>query len=1360
LVIMTNRRTSARTTALALTVLFGMAGRVPGQPRSPVFERLSVDQGLSQSYVTALAQDRQGFLWVGTQDGLNRYDGYGFTTYRCSDGDPGSISDNHVTALAADASGSIWVGTAGAGVNAYDPRTNTFRRFRHDDRDPDSLLPGSVHLVFADRAGRVWVSTTAGLSRLDPGSPRFRRVPGFDGPPSRGLDAVRAIEEDGEGRLYLGTDDGLLLFERGEFAPVVIRTAGQERARRGILRMTRDSNGGIWVLDDVGVLRIASPSTKAPAVGGSGIELAAAAVATRPSGDLVMALAVAPDSTIWLGGYNGLDIGATDRTSSGTTARGGAGRVLGGVTVLLRDRAGIMWVGTNGTGLYKLSLARMRFAHLVTPAGNPSTRAIEEDADGNIWIGGYAGLLRYDRATGLVSALPTRPGVDEPPRAYVHAVYQDPVSRTRLWIGTENRGLYAYDRDRDRFTSFLAASQPPPGGRVVMCLYRAGDGTLWAGGPAGLFTVDERARSLRPGPSLAPPRLGREPTVYFVAELRRHPGWLWVGTDAGLVLLDRTSARQVRFVNDPRDRSSLSHDHLYSLLEDHAGDVWIGSAQGVNRVVFGPDGSVPASFERVTTADGLPNDCVYSVLEDERHLKWVSTNRGVSRFDLEKRDFRTFDQADGLQSNEFNSGARLRARDGQIFFGGVNGVSAFYPAEVVDSTYQPPVVLTGFQAFNRPISGVDRAPFLTEEITVASEVRLSYEDRVVSFEFASLDFSSPLKNRYECMMRGWGNDRWLNLGTGRRATYTNLPPGTYTFLVRGSNSDRVWSQNVASIRVIVAPPYWQTWWFRALALSLLASLVYGAHALRIRGIRRHNLQLQVEIDQRRRTEEALRVAETKYRTIFEGALAGIFQTTLEGRVLSANPAMATILGYESPDDLISSLHDIAQQAYMDPLDREALLARVRTEDEVRDFAARMKRKDGSPVSVVMTSRLVREPDGTPLFLEGTVEDVTERRQLQEQLAQAQKMESVGRLAGGVAHDFNNMLTVITGYAELAMDDAHGTPVAESLAHIRKAAETAKRLTTQLLAFARRQVIQPVIVSPDRLIRTVEPLIRQLVGESISVRLDLAPDTTNVKIDPNQFEQILMNVAANARDAMPGGGVLQVDTRTVVLDEAYAVSHEGVRPGTYALISVSDTGAGIDKSLLPQVFEPFFTTKASGRGTGLGLSIVYGIVKQHEGHISVHSELGRGTTLKIYFPAALGEAAVAAPAPIGTNVGGTEVILVVEDDDLVRQIAVTALRGAGYTVLVAPDGPSALALIAETRPDLVVTDVVMPTMSGKELAAEVARLHPGVGVLYTSGYTEDIIAHHGVLDEGVEFLQKPYSPRDLAARVRTLLDRSA
>jgi PAS domain S-box-containing protein len=1346
------RRAITRVLPAVFSVLFGLGVAARAQTSAPAFERISVDDGLSQSYVTALAQDHQGFVWVGTHDGLNRYDGYGFTTYRFRPNDPETLSDNRVTALAVDSGGRLFVGTAAGGLNVYDPRTDAFRRVDLNARGATAGSGRAVGLVYADRSGRVWVCSDSGTGWLDADTAAFHRVEGLADNVAASS-PVRAIGEDPSGHLLFGTTSGLFLFDHGSFTSVTLRLDGAPVRSGSVHRIAHDAAGRVIVAARAGVFRLdVIGGAPRPATEGGAIEVDAARVASAPL-PAAQALEAVGDATFWMGTYDGLLAVDGSGPSPGRLEAGaGADRISGGVTCLLRDRADTMWVGTNGAGLYKLSRARMRFAHLV-PDGNRSMRAIEQDADGGLWIAGYEGLFRYDEISGrLTRADAFATG------AAVRTVYQDPASRSRLWIGTETDGLFSYDRTANRVawrsTDTSGERSSAPDSRLVLCLHRASDGRLWVGTGGGVFELDERERRLRPGPAVPGP--GPEPNiVYSITELRRHPGWLWIGTQSGLFVAAPTG-RVTRYASDPRDTASLSHDIVYHVTEDHAGTVWVGTAAGLNRVELRGDAPLPARFSRVTTDNGLPNDCVYSVLEDDAHRLWLSTNQGISRFDPAKGGFWNFTRADGLQSNEFNSGARLRARDGRMFLGGLNGVTVFSPGAIVESAFAPPVVLTGFQAFNRPITGRHRAPFLTEEITVAREVRLSYADRVVSFEFVTLSYTSPGRSRYACMMQGW-DDRWLELGTERRATYTNLPPGTYTFLVKGTNGDGVWNPVPTSIRVVVVPPFWHVWWFRLLVLSLLVAAVYAAHAVRTRGIRRHNLALKAEVDQRRQTEAALRVAEAKYRRIFEVLPAGIFQSTLDGRYLSANPALATILGYASAEELQEMVGQIPAQVYADPNDRDRLIERLRHESEVRDFGCLLTRKDGSSVPVVMTVRMLPAEPGDEPHLEGIVEDVTERRKLEERLLQAQKMESVGRLAGGVAHDFNNMLTVIEGYTERAIEQTQGTLLADDLSHVRKAAETAQRLTAQLLAFARRQIIQPVVVSPNRLIRDIEPLIRQLVGEDVTLRLDLADDVGPVTIDPTQCEQVLVNLAANARDAMPAGGVLQIETRAVSLTEEEGRLHDGARPGCYALVTVSDTDAGIDPEALSQIFEPFFTTKAAGRGTGLGLATVYGIIKQHDGHVSVYSEPGRGTTFRIYLPVTPGSETTVAAPPHAHETRGRELILVVEDEYLVRQFAATALRGAGYTVIEAADGPSALDLVATVRPDLLVTDVVMPKMSGRELAVALNERHPGMAVLYTSGHTRNIIAHRGILDPGVAFLQKPYSPRELAARVREILD---
>lgn len=384
-----------------------------------------------------------------------------------------------------------------------------------------------------------------------------------------------------------------------------------------------------------------------------------------------------------------------------------------------------------------------------------------------------------------------------------------------------------------------------------------------------------------------------------------------------------------------------------------------------------------------------------------------------------------------------------------------------------------------------------------------------------------------------------------------------------------------------------------------------------------------------------------------------------------------------------------------------------------------------------------------------------------RKQLEEQFLQAQKMEAVGRLAGGVAHDFNNLLTAIQGYVDLTlMDLRQQDPLRENLEEIRKAADRAAALTRQLLAFSRKQIFSPKVLVLNSVVTDVAKLLQRLIGEDIELRTTLDPGLGRVGADPTQMEQVIVNLALNARDAMPRGGILTIETANAELDEDYARQHLAVTPGSYVMIAVSDTGHGMDRETMSRLFEPFFTTKEKGKGTGLGLAMVYGIVKQSGGNIWVYSEPGRGTTFKIYLPRVEeAEEPLEAPREIAASTKGSETVLFVEDEASVRKLSVRILRSRGYTVLEASNGGEALILCEDQKGpiDLLVSDVVLPQMGGRELAERLAQVRPGMRVLYLSGYTSDAIVHHGILDPGVAFLQKPFTPDELLRKMREVLD---
>jgi two-component system, cell cycle sensor histidine kinase and response regulator CckA len=519
--------------------------------------------------------------------------------------------------------------------------------------------------------------------------------------------------------------------------------------------------------------------------------------------------------------------------------------------------------------------------------------------------------------------------------------------------------------------------------------------------------------------------------------------------------------------------------------------------------------------------------------------------------------------------------------------------------------------------------------------------------------------------------------------------------------------------------------------------------------------------LMTDVTDRRRVQMALLQSETKYRTLLEGLPVGIYRSTPDGRMLQANPALAAMLGYPDPAAL---LNVPAEEIYANAENRREWQARMEKDGEVHDFETQARRRDGTPIWLRDSARAVRDVHSNVVHYEGTLEDITERKHLEDQLRQSQKMEAVGRLAGGVAHDFNNLLTIISGYSELLMDTLpEGDRSRAQVEEILKAGRRAATLTRQLLAFSRSQVLTPQVLDLNAVVTNVNKMLRRLIGEDVDLVTILAENPGSVRADPGQIEQVIFNLAVNARDAMPQGGKLTLETENVTLDESYARTHVTVVPGEYVMLAVSDTGIGIDPQTQAHIFEPFFTTKEKGKGTGLGLATVYGIIKQSGGYIWAYSEPGQGATFKVYLPRVDQPASAA-----GTNKTtrpsehGSETILLVEDEPALRAMVRNVLVSKGYQVLEARHGDDALVVSEMHRGtiNLLLTDVVMPGMGGRELAEHLVGLYPGLKVLYMSGYTDDAVVHHGVLGSDMAFLQKPFTPETVARKVREVLDAGA
>jgi PAS domain S-box-containing protein len=501
-------------------------------------------------------------------------------------------------------------------------------------------------------------------------------------------------------------------------------------------------------------------------------------------------------------------------------------------------------------------------------------------------------------------------------------------------------------------------------------------------------------------------------------------------------------------------------------------------------------------------------------------------------------------------------------------------------------------------------------------------------------------------------------------------------------------------------------------------------------------------------------DTALLASEERTRSIVTSAMDCIITMDQDGRIVEFNPAAEKTFGYAAKDVVGQPLADKIVPVSQREAHRTGLARYLATGEGPflgRRLEVTVMRADGTEFPAELG--IIRIGSSTPPLFTGFVRDITDRRRAEEQLRQAQKVESIGRLAGGVAHDFNNILTSIVGFAELAQTELSPDSSAyKDLSRVLESAQRGAMLTRQLLAFARRQIIAPVAADLGEVVRRMQPMLQRLIGEDVALVVKPAHQIWTVMVDVGSIEQVIMNLAVNARDAMPRGGMLTIETQNVELDEEYAHAHPDVAPGPHVMLAVSDTA---------HLFEPFYTTKPVGKGTGLGLSMCHGIVKQAGGHITVYSTPGSGTTFKVYLPRAKGaEAPKPAPAPSSEHFRGTETILLVEDEAPIRELMTKFLSTLGYTVAAAADGRDALEVAGRISGPvhLLVTDVVMPRMGGLELAAQLSQLRPALRVLYSSGYTEHAIVNQGMLKEGVDFIQKPYSPMMLAQKIRTMLDR--
>lgn len=866
-----------------LILLFCVISAI-GQTTNIRFDHLGTAEGLSQSNVKSILQDSRGFMWFGTRDGLNKYDGYKFTVYKNDPADQNTLSNDYIGEIIEDAKGNIWIGTMGGGLNKFDVIKNKFTRYKSDSKKPNSVSSNMITCLAKDKNGNLWIGTEdAGINMYDQASDRFTRYEPKNDGSSVSESLINEIFVDGDGNVWIGTEKGgLNLFNRETKTFTIFRhdpKNPKSLSHNSVRSIFQDGHKNIWIGTTGGGLNLFDKINR------NFRNYRHDATNTNSlTNDIVYALGEDNEGNLWVGSENG---GLTifnqkknsfqrydqDELDNGSLTNNS-------IHSIYKDAKGNMWVGTFSGGVCYLNSDANKFIHFKHTSGNSLSHnkvlCIYEDSDKNIWVGtDGGGLNMFDPRSGSFTHYKNKKG--DPNSIcgnYVLNVRED--SYGNLWIGTWGDGITVYNRKKHTYKHFKNISGKTTSLSVnhAWTIFEDSDKNIWVGtfgGGLNLYHPETQSFTYYMHDENDPASVSDNKIQSIIED---HNGNLIIGTHGGgLNIFDKKTKKFSRYTYSNKG-NSLSNDNIGCIFKEKSGNLWIATMGGLNYF-----DRTKNEFTVYTTANGLPNNVIFGILEDASGNLWISTNKGLARFNRESKLFKNYDVSDGLQSDEFKEMAYCKSRSGEMYFGGNNGFNKFSPDRIKDHSFEPPLVLTDFQIFNKQVQIArdekDPSP-LKKDISATTAITIPYKNSVISFEFASLNYTIIGKKKYAYKLDGF-DEQWNNVGTKRSATYTNLEPGVYTFKVRGLNNEGEWASKELSLQLTITPPFWMTWWFKGLIIFFIAGAAIAFYVFRINIMKAQKIKLEQQVKDR--TEQLVILTEQERRAREEAEAANRAKST-------------------------------------------------------------------------------------------------------------------------------------------------------------------------------------------------------------------------------------------------------------------------------------------------------------------------------------------------------------------------------------------------------------------------------------------------------------------------------------------------